>query len=112
MPNETSIPLPTWRAELPLLAGRTVVLREPATQDLGSLFDLLSVSDAARFGIDDPVTEFGIQQYLDRVARERAMGISFSYAVTTAGARAIVGLVQVRQLDPAFEAAELECTIA
>src|SRR5260370_14185115 len=112
MPNETTIPVPEWRAELPLLAGRTVVLREPVGQDIGGLFTLLSLCDAARFGVDEPVTEFGVQQYLDRVARERAMGLSFSYIITMATARTIVGLVQVKQLDPAFEAAELECTIA
>jgi RimJ/RimL family protein N-acetyltransferase len=111
MANETTIPIQAWRAELPLLAGRSVVLREPVGLDLGPLVDLLSLDDATRFGIDEPVTEFGIQQYLDRVARERAMGLGFSYVVTMAAARTIVGLVQVRQLDPAFEAAEFECTI-
>jgi RimJ/RimL family protein N-acetyltransferase len=112
MPNETTIPIPAWRAELPDLAGRTVVLREPISQDIAALFNLLSLGDAARFGVDEPVTEFGIRQYLDRVARERTMGVSISYVITMATARTIVGLVQVKQLDPAFEAAELECTIA
>lgn len=112
MANETTIPVQTWRSELPVLAGRTVVLREPIGADLGALFGLLSLGDASRFGIDEPVTEFGVQQYLERTARERAVGLGFSYAVTMASARAIVGLVQVKQLDPAFEAAELECMIA
>ncbi|HEV3139584.1 MAG TPA: GNAT family protein [Vicinamibacterales bacterium] len=111
MPNETSISVPNWRSELPLLAGRTVVLREPVRQDIGPLFDLLTLGDAARFGIDDPITEFTVQQYLDRVARERGMGLGFSYVITLAAARTVVGLVQVRQLDPAFEGAELECTV-
>lgn len=111
MSNETTIPVPAWRAELPLLAGRTVVLREPVSQDLGALFDLLSLSDAARFGLDEPITELGVQQFLDRAARERAVGLSLSWAVTHGASRAVVGLVQVKQLDPAFEAAEFECTI-
>src|SRR4030095_7159975 len=51
-----------WRAELPVLAGRLVTLREPTTHDVGALFDLLSTSDATRFGLDEPVTEFGVQQ--------------------------------------------------
>ena len=112
MSNETTIPVPAWRAELPLLAGRTVVLREPVSQDLATLFDLLSLSDAARFGIDEPVTELGVQQFVDRAARERAVGLSLSWAVTQSSSRAVVGLVHVKQLDPAFEAAEFECTIA
>ena len=44
--------------------------------------------------------------------RERAAGLSFTYAITTSAGRSVVGLIQVRQLDPAFETAEWECTIA
>ena len=112
MPNETMIPVPTWRAELPQLTGRTVLLREPLSQDLGALFALLSLADAARFGMDEPITELGVQQFLQRAPRERAIGVSITYAVTLASTRSLVGLVTVKQLDPAFEAAELECTIA
>jgi len=44
--------------------------------------------------------------------RERASGLSFTYVITLAGARTVVGVLQVRQLDPSFEAAEWECTLA
>src|SRR5437867_7969819 len=90
MPNETSIAVPTWRAELPLLAGRTVVLREPVRQDLAAVFDLLSLVDAARFGVDAPITEFGVQQFIDHAARERELGVGFAYAITLASTRTIV----------------------
>jgi len=33
-------------------------------------------------------------------------------AITLVGARTVVGVLQVRQLDPSFEAAEWECTLA
>ncbi|HMD33687.1 MAG TPA: GNAT family protein [Vicinamibacterales bacterium] len=112
MANETTIPVATWRAELPLLAGRTVVLREPAGHDLAPLFELLSNPDASRFGIDEPLAEYGVQQMLDRAAHDREMGFGFTYAITLASALTVVGLVQVRQLDPAFEAAEIEITVA
>src|SRR3954470_7810881 len=102
----------TWRSELPPLAGRVVLLREPVSQDLGPLVDLLSLGDATRFGLDEPVSEVGVQELIERFARERATGLSFTYAITLATARTIVGLVQVRQLDPSFEAAEWECTMA
>ena len=101
-----------WRTELPTLAGRVVMLREPGTQDLGPLVDLLSLGDATRFGLDEPVSEVGVQGLIDRFARERASGLAFTYVIALATARTIVGLVQVRQLDPSFEAAEWECTIA
>ena len=106
------IGVPTWRNELPSLTGRVVMLREPVAQDLGPLVDLLSLGDATRFGLDEPVSEVGVQELSERFARERASGLAFTYVITLATARTIVGLVQVRQLDPSFEAAEWECTIA
>ena len=113
MPGESSIvSVSPWRTELPPLIGRVVLLREPGTQDLGPLVDLLSLGDATRFGLDEPVSEVEVQELIERFARERASGLAFTYVITLATARTIVGLVQVRQLDPSFEAAEWECTIA
>jgi RimJ/RimL family protein N-acetyltransferase len=103
---------PSWRNELPTLVGRTVALHEPVAADLGRLVDLLSLGDATRFGLDEPVSDVGVQELIDRVARDRANGVGFTYAITLATARTLVGLMQVRQLDPTFEAAEWECTIA
>jgi RimJ/RimL family protein N-acetyltransferase len=108
----TVIGASTWRNELPSLTGRIVLLREPVSQDLGPLVDLLSLGDASRFGLDEPVSEIGVRELIERFARERANGLSFTYVITLATARTIVGLAQVRQLDPSFEAAEWECTIA
>jgi RimJ/RimL family protein N-acetyltransferase len=101
-----------WRSELPVLTGRTVLLREPNAQDLGPLVDLLSLGDATRFGLDEPTSEVTVQQLIERVIRDRTNGVAFTYAITLAAARTVVGLMQVRQLDPAFEAAEWECTLA
>jgi RimJ/RimL family protein N-acetyltransferase len=101
-----------WKRELPTLAARAVTLREPTSSDLGPLVDLLSLGDATKFGLDDHVTELAVQQLIERVARERAAGLSFSYAITLNSGRSVVGLIQVRQLDPAFETAEWECTIS
>jgi RimJ/RimL family protein N-acetyltransferase len=113
MSGESSvIGVAAWRNELPSLNGRVVSLREPVAQDLGPLVDVLSLGDATRFGLDEPVSDIGVQELIERFARERASGIAFSYVITVAAARTVVGLVQVRQLDPSFEAAEWECTIA
>jgi RimJ/RimL family protein N-acetyltransferase len=110
--DPTVVGTSSWRSELPSLTGRVVTLREPVTQDLGPLVDLLSLCDATRFGLEDAVSEVGVQELIERFARERGNGVSFTYVITLAAARTIVGLVQVRQLDPSFEAAEWECTIA
>jgi RimJ/RimL family protein N-acetyltransferase len=104
--------VPNWRTELPTLAARQVFLREPVPQDLGHLAELLSTPDATRFGLADPPTELAIQRLIERAAVDRAAGTAFTYAVTLGSLRPAVGLIQVRQLDPAFEVAEWECTLA
>jgi RimJ/RimL family protein N-acetyltransferase len=112
MADPVFTPVSDWRTELPTLTGRTVTLREPTAQDLGPLVDLLSLGDATRFGLEEPVTDVEIQELIDRAARERAAGGAFTYVITMASARSVAGLMQVRRLDPAFEAAEWECTVA
>jgi RimJ/RimL family protein N-acetyltransferase len=111
MADSTVIGVPTWRNALPMLSGRTVTLREPVAEDLPALAGLLSLGDATRFGIDEPVSEVAIQEFIERAARDRANGIAAVWAITLTATRAVVGLIQVRQLDPSFEAAEWECTL-
>jgi ribosomal-protein-alanine N-acetyltransferase len=101
-----------WRVQLPTLTARQVTLREATASDLRPLMDLLSLGDASRFGIDEPVTELGVQELVDRSQRERAGGTGFLYAVTIGSTRTVVGLAQVRRLDLGFETAEWECTLA
>jgi RimJ/RimL family protein N-acetyltransferase len=102
----------TWRTALPTLSGRLVVLREPTALDVSAFVDLLSLRDASRFGLDEPVSEVAVRHLLDRVIRDRAAGVAFAYAITLVSTRAVAGLLHVRQLDPTFEGAEWECTIA
>jgi RimJ/RimL family protein N-acetyltransferase len=110
--NQVPVGPSGWQAELPSLAGRFVMLRELAPQDLGPLVDLLSLVDATRFGLDEPITELSAQRLIERAPDDRAAGVAFTYAITRAGSRAFAGAIQVHQLDPGFETAEWECTIA
>jgi RimJ/RimL family protein N-acetyltransferase len=110
--DSSSLTASDWRTELPVLASRMVTLREPVAQDVSSLFDLLSVADSCRFGLECPVTEASVRDFIERAQRARAAGQSFTYLVIGASSRAVVGLMQVRQLDPSFEAAEWEATLA
>jgi RimJ/RimL family protein N-acetyltransferase len=110
--NTTSVVSHDWRAELPALAGRMVLLREPGPEDLAALVDLLSIGDATRFGIDVAPSEVVVQEFIERVVRDRRKGASFTYVITSSVSRSVIGLAQVRQLDPMFETAEWECTIA
>jgi RimJ/RimL family protein N-acetyltransferase len=101
-----------WRAELPTLTACLVVLREPIPEDLGPLVELLSVADACRFGLDEPVSDLLVQQFIARVRQDRITGVGFTFAVTIGPAGTVSGLVQVRQLDPSFETGEWECVLA
>ena len=112
MSDQSLVTPAAWRAELPVLPGASVTLREPAASDVGALFDILSLADASRFALDDPITEAGVRQWIDRALRDRAAGTAFTYVITHGPTGTVVGLLQVRQLDPAFEAAEWECTVA
>jgi ribosomal-protein-serine acetyltransferase len=110
--DPTLLATSSWRAELPTLVGRSVTLREPEDHDLGPLMDLLSLPDATRFGLDESVPiELGVQRLIERALRDRAAGVSFTYCIVFNASRSVVGLVQVRQLDPTFEAAEWDCTL-
>jgi len=112
MPSDpTSLGATAWRSQLPPLNGRRVALREPATPDAGAVVGLLSLGDATRFGLDEPVSEVGVHELIERFTRERASGLAFTYLIVLSASRSIVGLMQVRQLDPAFETAEWECTV-
>jgi ribosomal-protein-alanine N-acetyltransferase len=108
----SSVNAADWRTELPTLTARIVTLREPVVQDLRPLVDLLSLSDATRFAIEEPGGEMAVQGLIQRAVRDRAAGHSFTYAITTGTARPPLGLIQVRQLDPSFDTAEWECTLS
>jgi RimJ/RimL family protein N-acetyltransferase len=110
--DQTILARASWRENLPVLVGRSVTLREPGPQDIGALEAVLSLDDASRFGIDGPVSEYAVQSFVQRAIADRSAGRGFTYVVITVAGSEVVGLLQVRQLDPGFEAAEWECTLA
>ena len=59
------------------------------------------------------VTEVGVQELIDRAARERANGVSVTYVITLAAhAQPSSACCRCASSIPAFEAAEWECTLA
>jgi len=87
------------------------MLREPDAHDFGAIVDLISIGDAIRFGLDGPITDGAVQDLIARAQQARLAGQAFTFAVTPGAGRPMVGLIQVRQLDPVFEAAEWEATL-
>jgi RimJ/RimL family protein N-acetyltransferase len=109
--HPSDVTVSDWRHELPMLTSRALTLREPVAQDLGALVDLLSIGDASRFGLDDPITDLAVQKFIEHASRARQDGQSFTFLITHGSGRPLVGAIQVRQLDPAFEAGEWEATL-
>jgi RimJ/RimL family protein N-acetyltransferase len=101
-----------WRSQLPVLSGRIVTLREPVTGDCDALLALLSIPDAARFTPHDSPGPAEVEHLIARAADERAAGTAFTYVIVFAATGHLIGLMQVRQLDPLFEAAFWDCTLA
>lgn len=112
MTTDAGIGAVDWRSELPTLASRLVTLRELAVNDLVPLAELLSAADATRFGDDEPNAGIAAHRLIERAVRDRTNGRAFTYTITLGATRAFIGVVQVRQLDPAFETAECDCAIA
>ena len=103
---------PAWRTALPTLSGRTVVTAR--ARPAGPRRARRPVVDWRRHPLRPrrAGVNVAVQELIERFARERASGLAVTYAIVATAPRTIVGLAQVRQLDPAFEAAEWECTIA
>jgi len=101
-----------WRVELPMLCGSMVTLREPIAADTAAIAGLLSLPDATAFDVTGGAGGAGATGLIERAVRDRRTGAAFTYAVALTATSEVVGLIQVRQLDPFFEGAIWECTMA
>jgi ribosomal-protein-alanine N-acetyltransferase len=95
-----------------VLTGNLVSLREPVPSDAGAVEAMLAVPDAMRFGVEDIDEDSTAARLIDGAVCDRLAGTAFTFVVSSIATRAVVGLIQVRQLDPGFECAEWECTLA
>ena len=103
---EPSVVSSDWQSGLPVLVGSRVVLRELRTSDAASLFAMLTTEEVTRFISPPPSTVEGFERFIQWTIRQRAAGKYVCFAVTPAGEDTAVGIIQVRQLDNAFENAE------
>src|SRR5437667_8665450 len=101
-----------WRVELPTFCGSLVILREPAIADAAAVLELLSLPDATRFDLTGRVNAAAVHALISRAVRDRSAGVAFTYVMRVPATGDLIGLFQVRQLDPFFEGATWECTVA
>ena len=96
----------SWREQLPVLVGRSVVLREMRTSDAPSLYALLTTEEVARFISPPPSSVDGFERFIQWAARQRTAGAYVCFAVTLAESDTAIGIFQVRSTEPGFGTAE------
>ena len=96
----------TWRDQLPTLVGERVTLRELCADDARHLTPLLTAPEVARFISAPPATVEQFGCFITWSHREREAGRYAGFAMVPHGSTMATGLLQVRQLDPAFYSAE------
>jgi RimJ/RimL family protein N-acetyltransferase len=102
----TGPPPIAWRDALPTLVGERAVLRELASADAVTLAPILSAPEVARFVSPPPATAEQFSWFIEWSRRERSAGRYAAFAILPRGRSSPVGLLQVRQLDAAFQTAE------
>lgn len=95
-----------WRRALPVLAGGRGLVRDLRLSDAPSLFAMLTPSEVARFVSPPPATVEGFERFIAWSHRRREEGTCLGFGVVAHGMDDAVGLIQVRQLDPAWSTAE------
>ena len=95
-----------WRAGLPTLTRGRVTLRELQTADAPALFTAMSTGDVSRFLSPPPANVEGFERFIDWAHRQRAVGQYVCFAVTPRGSDVVIGLFQIRSLEPDFGNAE------
>src|SRR5690242_8360802 len=96
----------SWREQLPVLVGRSVVLREMRVTDAPSLYALLTTEEVARFISPPPSSVDGFERFIQWAARQRTAGAYVCFAVTLAESDTAIGIFQVRSTEPGFGTAE------
>jgi len=95
-----------WRQGLPTLANQVVTLREIQLSDAASLFAMLASDEVRRYMSPPPSDVQGFERFIAWARAERAAGRYLCYGVIPAGYDVPVGVLQVRQIDPAFTMGE------
>jgi len=105
-PAASSTPAGRWRTGLPVLDGSAVTLRELRASDAHALLAAFGSPDVTRLISPPPPTMEGFEKFVAWTKRQREAGQSFAFGITLKGSDDVVGLFQVRALQPGFDIAE------
>jgi RimJ/RimL family protein N-acetyltransferase len=95
-----------WRTGLPVLHGSAISLRELRLGDAPALLAAFGSADVTRLISPPPPTLDGFEKFIIWTQRQREAGQSLAFGITLPGSDTVVGLFQVRALQPSFDIAE------
>jgi RimJ/RimL family protein N-acetyltransferase len=99
-------PATDWRTSLPQLRIEGATLRQLQRSDAPALAAALAAEQVARFISPPPKTVEGFERFIAWTEHEQAAGRYLCFGIVPTGATQVVGIIQVRQLDPSFGVAE------
>src|SRR5471030_2383753 len=110
MPAATPVTAPftpsDWRDGLPVLTGSMISLRELRASDAADLLASLGTAEVTRLISPPPPTVEGFEKFINWANRQREAGKSMAFGITLKGTDTVIGLFQVRSLQPSFDVAE------
>jgi len=95
-----------WTARVPDLANDVVTLREVRRSDAPSLFSMLTTPEVRRYMSAPPPDVAGFERFIEWAQNERREGRYICFAVVPRGYDVAIGICQVHQTDPRFDAGE------
>lgn len=95
-----------WRRAVPVLRGETITLRELRPSDAPALLAMLTTEEVARFISPPPATVEGFERFIHWTQLERQAGRYVCFGIVPRGFDTVVGIFQIRQMDPGFSTAE------
>ena len=95
-----------WTRQLPLLAGPTVALRELELDDAASLLTMITADEVQRFVSPPPATVQEFEKQIAWTKSQRQIGKHACFGIVPAGLSTVVGVFQIRSLEPGFHSGE------
>ena len=95
-----------WRVGLPVLHGSMISLRELCATDAPALLAAFGSAEVTRLISPPPPTLDGFEKFIAWTHRQREAGLSLAFGIVLKGTDTVVGLFQVRALQPGFDIAE------
>jgi RimJ/RimL family protein N-acetyltransferase len=95
-----------WRRALPTIPAGRHTLRQLRADDAASLLAMVTCDEVTEFISPPPLTLDGFERFIAWTERERAAGTSICYGIVPAGYDCVVGIIQVRAMQPDFAVAE------